>query len=255
MEPTAPRKRSVDRLTVDQFSDDEDDAAFELPAEYASVEDLEDPQEDDTVDGAANYAHSVDAPEKPPPIVGVINRVTKLSREYSGYSYMPEEAVSPAKSAYYAELPVADSSSSSSSVSTVPSPRVPPIVLPPSNGSSGTNDIALQASVALPMRTFSLPRWSLFPAPQFLVLRYLQNVFSQLSTPILASPKPPRSELKEASPGARNWNEEFQTIIGEPISKARFEKLASLANDFCYAAKQYGKIIISFASGAVYVII
>lgn len=62
----------------------------------------------------------------------------------------------------------------------------------------------------------------------------------------LASPKSKRSDLSQVSPAARDWNAEFQKIIDEPISKARFEKLSSLANDFCYAAKQYGKIIISF---------
>lgn len=245
MEPTASN-----RLTVENLSDDEDDAAFDLPPEYVSLEDLDDPNEDE-VDGGTNYAQTVSemgGVDRPPPIVGVFNRVTKLSREFSGYAYMPEEAssASPIIGTYYAELPN-DTPGSSSSTMGQTSPRIPPIVLPKPDSLASSTDSSAGSSIALPLRAFLGLFLSESYFSHFFFIALNTSLFLTTFYDNLASPKPQRVELSQVNPAARDWNEEFQRIIGEPISKSRFEKLSSLTNDFCYAAKQYGKIIISFS--------
>ena len=60
---------------------------------------------------------------------------------------------------------------------------------------------------------------------------------------------PPRPRAHETIriPGKNNvdWNKAFQKILVLPDSFKKYQQLSSLYRDFCYAAKTYGRIIIS----------
>ena len=44
---------------------------------------------------------------------------------------------------------------------------------------------------------------------------------------------------------SRDWNQEYQSLLAEPISAEKYTKLDHLSRDFEYASKTYAKIIIS----------
>jgi hypothetical protein len=81
------------------------------------------------------------------------------------------------------------------------------------------------------------------PSPPNVRIPELGPSFSTLTSPITSSS--PFVTLD------RNWNQEFQEILSSISDdyilreEAKFQRLSRLANDFAYAAKTYGAIIIS----------
>lgn len=52
-------------------------------------------------------------------------------------------------------------------------------------------------------------------------------------------------EGKSSFADLKDWNKEFQEILAQPDSREKYRTLQELGHDFVYAAKTYGKIIIS----------
>ena len=73
------------------------------------------------------------------------------------------------------------------------------------------------------------------------------NLYAATSVPT-SEDRPQSDLLQEADqqqPSGKDWNSEFQTLLAQKDCEAKYRALYSLAHDFCYSAKIYGKIIIS----------
>lgn len=87
-----------------------------------------------------------------------------------------------------------------------------------------------------------------------------ENPYDDVADAEVSAPSSPRkrSESRPAFPLARSmksdvvdqemvldWNEDFQSLLRLPDSFSKYRELSSLYRDFIYAAKTYGRIIIS----------
>ena len=67
-----------------------------------------------------------------------------------------------------------------------------------------------------------------------------------VSTDTEGKPRQIRQYLKQEKDSAlKDWNAEFQEILGQMESPGKYQALHDLGHDFVHAAKTYGKIIIS----------